>query len=61
MVLTQNEKIELAEDEVKQAETMVDYTRVQANKWVSTLELRRENLERIKRESLQFLPKKKSK
>lgn len=50
-MLSITQKIELATEEVKQAETLVRVTRVDVQKWEDLLELRQENLRKLEREA----------
>lgn len=45
---TKAEKIELVQSEIKQAETMVKYSRAQLERWINLLDLHRETLGRLK-------------
>lgn len=47
--MTKQEKIALAVDEVNQAEAIIRLTREDLAKWEKVLELRQENLERLKK------------
>lgn len=47
MSLTYDEKIALAESEIKQADNMVAFSRLEVQKWVNKLEVRQEYLDSL--------------